>query len=251
MTEPKILIWDVETAPILSNVWALKADYINYDMMIESTFMLTWAAKWHGQQQVFSARLNSAEALARDDKGLVAPLIDLYNEADFTVAHNGDRFDVPILRTRALVNGLPNLAPVTQIDTLKWARSGFKFASNRLDYLAQHLGVGEKAHTGGWSLWERCLEGDEKALRKMERYNRRDIRILEGVFDRLLPYAKNVPALSFTQEGCPVCGSYNMTRQGYRRTNVCRYQRWKCEDCGRWSQTRLADNTVKPLRKPL
>ena len=58
------------------------------------------------------------------------------------------------------------MPPIISVDTLKEARKVFKFSSNKLDYIAQYLGVGAKMDTGGIALWEGCATGSRKALRK-------------------------------------------------------------------------------------
>lgn len=250
----RTLFWDIETAPMLAYIWQAKTEYVQMDAITHEVFMLSWAAKWEGGQKVYSDVLSPGEAVAQDDNRIVASLADMVREADMVVAHNGDRFDIPVLNNRLLLLGGEPLGPVKTIDTWRLARKSFRLASNKLDYLAQQLGVGEKLHTD-FSLWKRCYVGDEQALAKMHRYNRRDVRILEGVYERLQPYVKGLPRLVDgeyqDQHACPSCGSVALQRRGFHRTNASTFQRWKCNDCGRWSRSRTAEREMKLARVPL
>lgn len=244
----KILFWDVETAPRLAYVWQLRQDYINPEAVINDTFMLSWSAKWYGHKTVHSQVLTKEEALAQDDTRIVEALADMYREADIVVAHNGDRFDFPILNTRVLAAGLEPLPRIRSIDTLKIARKSFRFASNKLDYLAAALGLEGKHHTT-FELWKKCYHGDTKALRQMSRYCAQDVVLLEEVFDRLRPYAERLPRMVESEHGCPFCGSDDLHRRGYQYTNVSKFQRWQCQACERWSRSR-ASESMKPRFTP-
>jgi hypothetical protein len=232
----RILFFDVESAPMLAYIWQAKTEYVNPDAILHETFLLCWAAKWAGDDRILHARLTSKEAKAQDDSRIVEKLATLIRQADVVVAHNGDRFDMPKLNTRlALHQGQP-LGAVQTIDTLKLARSAFRFASNRLDYLAQKLGVGAKLHTT-FSLWKRAYAGEAAALRDMDVYCRQDVVVLEAVFEAIRPYVKRLPRLvdagQYGQKVCPNCGSNGLQPDGVHRTNANTYARFRCDRCGR------------------
>jgi DNA polymerase III epsilon subunit-like protein len=75
---------------------------------------------------------------------MIKAFLKVMAQADEIVAHNGDRFDLKWLRTRALLHGLDVMPSPKTIDTLKWAKRYFNFNSNKLDYIAKYLGVGQK-----------------------------------------------------------------------------------------------------------
>ena len=65
--------------------------------------------------------------------------------------------------------------------TLKLSRSKFKFNSNKLDYIAKYLGMGEKIKTE-FGLWKDIvLNKDKDAMAKMVKYCQQDVRLLEKV----------------------------------------------------------------------
>jgi hypothetical protein len=248
VSDLRIWLWDVETAPMLAYIWQAKTEYVQPQAITHETFMLTWAGKWHGQSKVHGDALTPDEALAQDDTRIVGSLADRLREADVVVAHNGDRFDLPIVRSRLMLQGLDPLGPVRSIDTLTLARKSFRLASNKLDHLARVLGIPGKIGTS-FSLWQRCYHGDPKALASMLRYNRQDAVVLEAVYDALAPHVRGLPRLvDADAEGelvCPSCGSGDLQRRGFHRTNASTFQRFACQSCGRWSRSR----TSEPGRK--
>ena len=79
------------------------------------------------------------------------------------------------------------------IDTLRIARSNFRFNSNKLDDLAQLLGVGRKLKHPGFPMWEGCMAGDKASWKLMEKYNAHDIFLLEGVYNKLKSWHERPP----------------------------------------------------------
>lgn len=249
----KVLIYDLETAPLLAHIWHPADDYVSHERLIHDSFLLTWSAKWHGEKKIHSGVVTGREARAQNDARIVGDLAAMIREADFLVAHNADRFDIPMFNNRLLVLGQEPMGPKRTIDTLKLAKRNFRLAYNKLDYLGEVLGLGKKLKTD-FQLWKDCYAGDEKALARMLRYNRQDVALLELVFDRLLPYVKNVPRLveaaTLGQTACPFCGSIHLIGRGKHRTNVSTFQRFQCVDCKKYCRSRSADKmrlSVAPL----
>jgi DNA polymerase elongation subunit (family B) len=249
----KLLFFDLETAPSLAHIWHPTDQYVTHDRLIHGSFTLTWSAKWAGEKTIHSGVLTGKEAVRQDDKRIVVELAEMVREADFLVAHNADRFDVPMFNVRLLALGLEPLGPKRTIDTLKLAKKNLRLPYNKLDYLGEMLGLGRKLKTD-FDLWRNCYHGDEKALARMARYNRQDVILLEKVYDRLKPYVKNLPRLvEATDENvfaCPSCGSEDLHRRGVYQTNVSTFQKYQCVDCLRYCRDRSAEKarlTVAPL----
>jgi len=247
----KILVFDVETAPLKSYVWGIWNVNLGHSLnMIESDwFMLTWSAKWFMEDTVLSDRLTAQEVLNEDDSRITKSLWELLEEADVVVAHNALKFDIKRVNTRFLKNGLTPPMPYQVIDTLIHARKRFNITSNKLDYIGKFLGLGEKLSTGGFDLWKRCMQGDEDALRDMETYNIQDVRLLEDVYLALLPYIKPHPNISlFIAEdvhSCPSCGSTDLKWEGTYATYANTYDAFRCGGCGSIGRSR----TAKPKGK--
>ena len=154
--------------------------------------------------------------------------------------HNCDKFDIRKSNAKFIEYGFKPPATYKTVDTLKIARRYFRFDSNKLDSLGEYLGLGRKVKTGGFDLWDRCIQGEEKALRLMEKYNKKDVELLENVYLKLRPWMTNHPNLNLiseTRHNCPICESSKVQRRGFSYSRVNKYQRWQCLECGGWSQS--------------
>jgi DNA polymerase elongation subunit (family B) len=250
-SEPRILFWDVETAKMIlrMEVYQLKqySKYLPHTAIERDIWMPCAAWKWKGQDHTSSVSVLKSDAFDQcywDDFIVIDRLHKLMHEADIIVAHNGDNFDWKMLNVRCVSHGLTPPPKPMMIDTLKIARREFRFASNSLRYLAEFLGVEDKGNSPDWS---KVSSGDREAIEYCERYCRQDIRTLEGVFYKLLPYATNLPNINTLMDGvhhniCPSCGHWDLEARGYRYTKAGKYQRHQCRPqtggCGSWSQSK-------------
>jgi hypothetical protein len=233
----KILLYDLEITPILGwayDMWDARVIRMEREPEIMS---LSW--KWLGDN--FVDNDNTQDEL--DDRAVTKTLWGLMDEADIVVAHNARKFDNRVAAARFMIWGLDPPSPYKTVDTLTSARRFFKFPSNSLNDLCHLLGLGEKPKTTHASLWHDCLDGDEKAWKKMVKYNNNDVVLLEKLYLKLRPYITNHPNVTVDakHDGCPRCGSAKVQYRGFSRTNVSTFRRIQCQDCGAWSRERLSD----------
>ncbi len=126
-----------------------------------------------------------------NDKELVKAICKLVREHDVVVAHNGSRFDLPFLRTRALRWGLTPLKDVKQIDPCSVAWRKFKLRSNSLGRIADYVGIKDKKTPLDMSTWaDATLRGDKKAMNLIVEHCEADIRVLSGVLEFVKPFIK-------------------------------------------------------------
>lgn len=235
-TSPRVLLIDIETAPILAAIWTIheaEAIWVERD-----TFILSFAYKWLGGRTKTCALPDYTGYRKRkhDDKNLVHDLWGLLDEADVVVAHNGDAFDIKKINSRLAVHGFKPPSPFKTVDTIKIARNVFKFDSNRLDNLGRYLKEGRKLPHTGAKLWRDCVNGDRRAWATMRRYNAQDVELLERVYNRLKPWSKSHPNLALYKDrpGCPVCESPNVQRRGFNVAKKRKTPRFQCRACGHW-----------------
>lgn len=240
---PKILLFDIETAPLQGYMWSLWKQNIGLNQIISEWYMLCWSAKWLYSDKVFSGKLNKEELLNQDDKRICSELWSLLDEAELVIAHNGDRFDIPKINTRFIMHNLKRPSPYRTIDTLTVARKQFGFSSNKLDALAGYFGFEHKISTD-FTLWDRCVKGDVEAMDYMARYCDRDVLLLEEVYLKLRNWIPNHPNIGLyfdTKEHiCPNCGSTDLTEGKPYYTTVGRYQTFRCK-CGAISRVKKSD----------
>lgn len=246
---PKILLFDLETAPMRAYVWSRWKQDITLDKTISESFIICWSAKWLYSNEVMSDTLTKDEVLSGDDKRICISLWKLINEADVVIAHNARHADIPWMNSRFIINGLLPTKPYCVVDTLEIAKKSFGFSSNKLDALAGYFGIEHKIDTD-FNLWRDCMDGNQGALDYMTRYNKKDVVILEEVFLRLRPWAKGLPSIAniVQDDVCPLCGSedYEILEGQYYYTSVGRYQLYRCKGCGGIFRDRLGDKEFKP-----
>lgn len=235
-TNIKLLLLDIESAPNLVHVWGLWQQNVGLPQIIDSGYVLCWAAKWYGEDEImYSSILDSP-------KKMLTKIHKLLNESDVVIHYNGTKFDIPTLNKEFILHGMDPPAPYKQIDLLKTARAAFRFPSNKLDYIAQALGLGKKIKHKGHELWVDCMAKKKEAWKEMEEYNKQDVTLLERLYNKFKPWIKNHPNytlyLEETAPLCPTCGSPVYTRRGFAYTAVGKYQRYQCTNCKSWFKDR-------------
>lgn len=255
--KPKILLLDIETAPNIAHVWSLWGTDVGLSQLMEPHRMLCWSAKWHGEKKVsFDSEWNqsrvktdgSAYTPSERRVLMAAGIVKLLDEADIVVHYNGTSFDIPHIMREAAQAGMDPPSPFRQVDLRLLVKSRFRFVSNKLDHVAEMLGLGKKLKHDGHEMWVGCMSGDKKSQKKMEEYNRRDVTLLEALYDRLLPWINNHPSVSiYSKDGiaCNNCGSSHVQSRGETMTNTGSYARYKCITCGAWFRGSKAIKTAK------
>jgi uncharacterized protein YprB with RNaseH-like and TPR domain len=254
MKNIKRLFFDIETSPNIGLFWTSGYKLnISHDSIIKERAIICICYKWAGEDKIYSLQWDNNQ----DDKKLLEKFILVANEADEIVGHNGDRFDLPWIRTRCLYHRIPVFPNYTTLDTLKSARSKFKFNSNKLDYIAKFLGIGQKTHTG-YDLWKKVvLDKDKESLEYMVEYCKNDVELLEKVYNEMSTY---IPAKTHhgilnggEKYSCPECGSENMkfSKKRYSALGTPRIQ-LQCEDCHKYhtvSSTIYENKLVNEIEK--
>lgn len=251
-TSPRVLFWDIETAPLIGMTWGVYEQNVIHT--IQEGYILCFAYKWQGESKVNFISIRDFPLYKTDptnDKELCQAIWDLLDEADIAVAQNGDRFDIPYVTGRFVVHNLKLPSMPKLMDTLKMAKQAGRFHTNNLDDLCRRFGIPGKVHHSGFSMWLGCMDDNNKSWKEMEKYNKQDIVSLEALYNRLLPYCKSNPAVHLAigdPDACPRCGSKStMMKRGFCHTSVCTYQRYQCLDCGGYSRSRVAEKVSKPV----
>lgn len=234
--EPNILLFDIESSPNIGYTWGAWEQ--NVLAFIQESYMLCYSYKWNGGKTkvVSLPDFPDYKKDKTNDKALTYSLWELFNEADIIIAHNGDQFDIRYSNGRFLFHGFQPPTNYQTIDTLKIARKRFKLNSNKLDDLGRTLHIGRKVTHEGFGLWLKCMEGDERAWKRMRKYNKQDTELLYNVYQKLKPWHQNHPNLNVfyddTRPACSTCRSIVVQRKGIEcKGNTQRY-RWKCQSCG-------------------
>ncbi len=241
MSSPKILLLDIETAPIKAYTWGLFDQNINPVQIIDHGYMLSWAAKWFDKKEImFDSIFNHKKefkANPKSDEKIAKSIWPIMDEADIILAHNGDNYDLKWLNMVFLKHNMKPASTFKSIDTFRVVKSSFRFESNKLEEIGKFLGCGQKVEHEGFPLWVKCMHGDEKAWKKMEQYNKHDVVLLEKVYEKIRPFIKNHPNLALYHDGskpiCPNCAGDKFSKKGFAYTFMNKYQRYVCNNCGK------------------
>jgi hypothetical protein len=245
----KILVYDLEISPTLG--WTYGQWQTNVIRVEREPHIMCFAYKWLGSptRVVSQTDFKGYKKNRHDDREVVEKLWELLNEADIVIAHNAKKFDNKVANERFLVHDLGPVSPYHTIDTLTEARSKFKNGSNSLNNLCQKLELGSKTQDKHADLWRACLDGCEDSWRKMIRYCKQDVNLLEKLYLKIRPFIAhpNIATFINDREACPKCGGHSLQYRGYERTKTCTYHRVYCNDCRSWLKERQAE---KDFDKP-
>ena len=244
MSDPKILVFDLETAPIMAYTWGLYDLRVGLNQIKEDWCILAWGAKWLNSDKTIYMD-NSKNKDVKDDKKLVEALWKLLDEADIVIAQNGDKFDIKKFNARAVIHGLPPVSPFKSTDTLKESRRVFSFTSHSLEYMSSKLNKKYKKlkheRYPGFELWKAVLEGDKKAWADMKTYCIHDVLATEELYNTIQGWIRTQNLAAFFDDDkirCR-CGSANVYRKGFVYTDTGKFQGYKCKDCGKRPKGKL------------
>lgn len=241
----KRLFLDIETCPCIGSFWRPGYNIsLSHENIEVQARIITAAYRWQGDKKVQALIWDEVDsktkepfgAFQQSDERLVKTLVPIMNKADEIVAHYGDGFDVPWIRTRAMFHGIVGGIWKT-VDTKAWASKNFVLPSNKLDAIAKYLGIGTKIRTD-YDLWrDITFRDDTKALDKMVRYNKHDVELLEEVFTYLSRYCEPHTHLGVLEGKpkwtCSRCGSRLVGRANTRvsKTGIIKHE-MGCNECG-------------------
>lgn len=251
---PKVLILDIETAPIVAWVWDIWDQNVGLNQIKSDWHLLSFSAKWLGDpanKTIYFDQRNAKNI--ENDKELLKKVWLLLDECDILITQNGKRFDHKKLNARFVINGMQPPSSYKQIDTFVIAKKHFGFTSNKLEYMSDKLCVKYKKQTkrkfAGFELWRECLAGNVEAWNEMEKYNKYDVLSLEELYNKLIPWDNSIDFNLYNVDGditCK-CGSDDFQKNGSFYTAAGKFQRYKCTDCG--AETRGKKNLLSKEKR--
>jgi len=250
---PKIVFIDVETSPSIAYHWKRWDENIGQEQVIQESIILTYSAKYLGNEEVIYGYITADEVKLHDDKRVMGETYDILNDADIIVAHNGVRFDRKKINTRLIFNGYEPTKQYRIFDTLQSAKANFAFPSNSLDNICAYLGLDRKLKHEGFSLWRGYMDGKTECIEKMVDYNMQDVIILEELYLKLRPWDRRHPNVSVyidsDEPTCVCCGSTDIqiVPGEIATTNISGFQVYQCKSCGKKMRGRKNVMNNKPV----
>jgi uncharacterized protein YprB with RNaseH-like and TPR domain len=223
----KILAYDIEA----SN---LSADF---------GIILTFGSKFVGQGKVEVLNildyLDKSKDLIKAERRLLMDISERMLTADVWLGHYSTWYDLPFINSRLLYHKLPVLPPnFSQLDTWKIARNRLKLRNNRLITISEFLGTDDEKNAIKPEQWLRALSCHRPSMDYIVEHNRRDVLVLEEVYNRIRPLVLDHPNRGVLdgRGGCAICGEQKLQKRGFHITRTRKYQRFQCMSCGGWSK---------------
>jgi uncharacterized protein YprB with RNaseH-like and TPR domain len=128
----------------------------------------------------------------KEDKRVVEKLVKDLEGFDKVVTYYGSKFDMPFIRTRALINNIdfPAYGTLAHRDLYYTLRFKFKLSSNRLENGCRVLlGKTNKTRIDS-KYWLGGMRGDAKSLQYILEHNKYDVIDLEKLYNKVEGYAR-------------------------------------------------------------
>ncbi|SRR6266498_794693 len=245
----KLLFVDIETRPTEAYTWSLFKANIGVNQIIRPGGMMCFAATWSGSEHPMEFYSDWKDG----HEGMVIRAWELLDQADAVCHYYGSAFDVKHLNAEFLLQGFPPPSPFKQIDLKLAVSKQFRFPSNKLQFVAEVLGLQGKEEHEGFNLWAKCLDETHpdhlNALARMESYNKRDVELLEECYEILLPWLPFVPNRHLYEmgRGCPACGANAefVVDAGYYYTSLSKFTQFRCTVCDSYCRSSKRESGVK------
>ena len=247
-TQLRVLTFDIENAPNTVHTWGLFKQNVAINQIVEPGRVFGFGGKWYDEPEPFFYGEGN-----RTNEEVIVASHEALNQADIVVSYNGIGFDSPHLNKEFLKLGLPPVKPVKHIDLLRVVRKQFNMTSNKLDFVAQFLGLGNKTEHSGFDLWKACMAGDPEAWELMETYCKQDVKLTEEVYNVLRPWIPGHPHLGVwlgEEWCCTNCGNAIDSRnlvESEAVAQVTAYNLYQCA-CGHWLRGTVVTSTKLKTR---
>lgn len=182
----KVLVFDLEAAIKTTRVG--KRDRV--DGRRSYIFSIQWSELT--DKKVYSKDITEFKSFKKnfmDDKELCVFIVELLSDPEVVgwITQNGSDFDIPLINTRCLINGVPTLPLKNHADTLKMARGGrgkILLGSYSLDNMTKTFGLSEKGKVPEL-VWDKARVGDKKSIKEIVAYGRDDIPATKDLYNVL------------------------------------------------------------------
>lgn len=252
MNQPRIIIFDLETGPDLTealNCWTQLSNYPGQTLkgQLQSVWCFGWKVLGSSESEVKCAwDFPSWSRDVNDDRELLSYAHAVLSSADALVTQNGRRFDFPVLQTRLMKWDMDILDPdILHVDTKCPKRGNVSLISKSLNNMGRFFLDEMKMDHEGWQLWVKTHGRDMVAAETMRQYCNQDVLLLEKLYRKLRPLLTKIPNHNLfnpmREKVCPHCGSTRLRSNGWRTNETRRYKRYICTDCRKWSRTDAKD----------
>lgn len=239
MTKPIIATIDIETYPAKVLMYGNTYEPVIVKILdFEKILSMAYKIGDGKTKYIGLNTIKGYKAGDLDDKKLMIEISKILNNVDYICGQNSDDFDLKKIRERIMFHKLPAIPYIPTLDTKKLFKQVSKLPNNKLNTISQFTGNGQKVSHSGTDLFIACGNGDKKAWKLNEIYNKQDVEITYADLMSVMPYIK-LPQSGVKEVGetmkciSPTCDG--MMHKSKRRLTVAGYkQQWQCNKCGRY-----------------
>lgn len=154
-------------------------------------YMLSWSLKYLDGEIKHDVITKRDLDKGNFDKRILQSLLKELGNVDTLVTYYGQKFDIPFVRTRAMMSKLefPAYGLKRHIDLYFSVKYRLKLGRNTLEQATTALGIEGKNHVLGKE-WMLGRVGNKEALEYVLEHNDLDVIILEKLYKELLPQCK-------------------------------------------------------------
>ncbi|MCS7374300.1 MAG: ribonuclease H-like domain-containing protein [archaeon GB-1845-036] len=125
--------------------------------------------------------------IAENEGKILRRILERISEADTIITWYGENFDIPMIISRSLVNGIDPkiILEKRHIDLYKYARRLLRLNDYSLDRVAKFFGISKRSELKGSDmppLYMRAISGDGEALKKIMEHCYDDLKALREIF---------------------------------------------------------------------
>ena len=233
-----VIVWDIESTHLSANFGYILC--IGWKRLDASRIYIPALRDFNGVCKTCHQVNNPI-----DDKKLLEHIYPILSQADAWITWFGKGFDQKFVNTRLMHHGMDPLPPVPHIDGWRTAKSKLRLTSNRLATVQQFLNLPVSKTPVTGRHWNLASGGDPKAADYIIEHCRKDVKVLEQAYEKMLPLIVDSPHMGLIKgkpDGCPRCGLPALkTNPSWIYSSATRsYQRYKCTACGGWCKENKA-----------
>lgn len=127
-----------------------------------------------------------------EDARVVSTCIDTMKQFDRLCGHYSSKYDIPFIRTRALIHGIefPEQGAIYHTDVWRMAKDKLCIHSNRQDTVAEAI-LGSTVKTRiDQRAWRQAMMGNKQAMEEVVDHCQKDVQDLKSNFEALRPFVK-------------------------------------------------------------
>ena len=168
-------------------------DTENSALDAEWGIMLCYCIKVLGKKKIYQRQITKNELLSdKEDSEVVRSCIKDIKKFDRVITYYGTGYDLPFIRTRAMVNKIPFpfFGALHHTDVYYIVRGKFRLKRNRQENACRVLlGRTLKTHVNP-KIWRKALQGNKKQLDWILDHCQRDVKDLELLYNKVMDFSK-------------------------------------------------------------